>query len=52
MSATGSGYDFLLDKPVALPKLSEARKTYYEMNGKVANKRFAGYTSRVVSEVV
>jgi len=39
-------------RPIALPILSEARKTYCEMKGEGADKRFAGYTSRGVSYVV
>ena len=52
VSATGSVYDLLHDKPIALPTLSEARKTYCEMKGRADDRRFVRYTSRVVSEIV
>ena len=52
VSATGSVYDLLHDKPIALPTLSEARETYCEMKGRADDRRFVRYTSRVVSEVV
>jgi len=50
--ATGSVYDLLHDKPIALPTLSEARETYCEMKGRADDRRFVRYTSRVVSEIV
>ena len=52
VSATGSVYDLLHDKPIALPTLSEARETYCEMKGRADDRRFVRYTSRVVSEIV
>ena len=52
VSATGSVYDLLHDKPVPLPTLSEARETYCEMKGRADDRRFVGYTSRVVSEII
>ena len=52
VSATGSVYDLLHDKPIALPTLSVARETYCEMKGKADDRRFVRYTSRVVSEIV
>ncbi|NBR03179.1 MAG: integrase [Alphaproteobacteria bacterium] len=52
VSATGSVYDLLHDKPIALPTLSEARKTYCEMKGRADDRRFVRYTSRVVAEIV
>ena len=52
VSTTGSVYDLLHDKPIALPTLSEARKTYCEMKGRADDRRFVRYTSRVVSEIV
>ena len=52
VSATGSVYDLLHEKPIALPTLSEARKTYCEMKGRADDSRFVRYTSRVVSEIV
>ena len=52
VSATGSVYDLLHDRPIALPTLSEARKTYCEMKGRADDRRFVRYTSRVVSEIV
>ena len=52
VSATGSVYDLLHDKPIALPTLSEARKTYCEMKGRADDRRFVGYTSRVVTEII
>ena len=52
VSATGSVYDLLHDKSIALPTLSEARKTYCEMKGRADDRRFVRYTSRVVSEIV
>ena len=52
VSATGSVYDLLHDKPIALPKLSEARETYCEMKGRADDRRFVRYTSRVVSEII
>jgi len=52
VSATGSVYDLLHEKPIALPTLSEARETYCEMKGKADDRRFVRYTSRVVSEIV
>ena len=52
VSATGSVYDLLHDRPIALPTLSEARETYCEMKGKADDRRFVRYTSRVVSEIV
>ena len=52
VSATGSVYDLLHDKPIALPTLSEARKTYCKMKGRAEDRRFVRYTSRVVSEIV
>lgn len=51
VSATGSMYDLLHDKPIALPTLSEARETYCEMKGRADDRRFVRYTSRVFSEV-
>ena len=51
-SATGSVYDLLHDKPIALPTWSEARKTYCEMKGRADDRRFVRYSSRVVSEIV
>ena len=52
VSATGSVYDLLHEKPIALTTLSEARKTYCEMKGRADDRRFVRYTSRVVSEIV
>ena len=52
VSATGSVYDLLHDKPIALPTLSVARETYCEMKGRADDRRFVRYTSRVVSEIV
>ena len=52
VSATGSVYDLLHDRPIALPTLSEARETYCEMKGRADDRRFVRYTSRVVSEIV
>ena len=52
VSATGSVYDLLHDKPLALPTLSVARETYCEMKGRADDRRFVRYTSRVVSEIV
>ena len=52
VSTTVSVYDLLHDKPVPLPTLSEARKTYCEMKGRADDRRFVRYTSRVVSEIV
>ena len=52
VSATGSVYDLLHDKPNALPTLSVARETYCEMKGRADDRRFVRYTSRVVSEIV
>ena len=52
VSATGSVYDLLHDKPIALPTLSEARETYCEMKGRANDRRFVRYTSRVVAEIV
>ena len=52
VSATGSVYELLHDKPIALPTLSEARETYCEMKGRADDRRFVRYTSRVVSEIV
>ena len=52
VSATGSVYDLLHDKPIALPTLSEARETYCEMKGRADDRRFVGYTSRVVTEII
>ena len=39
VSTTGSVYDLLHDKPVPLPTLSEARKTYCEMKGRADDRR-------------
>ena len=52
VSAKGSVYDLLHDKPIALPTLSEAQKTYCKMKGRADDRRFVRYTSRVVSEIV
>ena len=52
VSATGSVYDLLHDKPIALPTLSVARETYCEMKGRADDRRFVRYTSRVVSQIV
>jgi len=52
VSATGSVYDLLHDKPIASPTLSEARKTYCEMKGRADDRRFVRYTSRVVTEII
>ena len=52
VSATGSVYDLLHDKPIALPTLSLARETYCEMKGRADDRRFVRYTSRIVSEIV
>ena len=52
VSATGSVYDLLHDKPIALPTLSEARETYCEMKGRADDRRFVRYTSRVVTEII
>ena len=52
VSATGSVYDLLHDKPIALPTLSEARKTYCEIKERADDRRFVRYTSRVVAEIV
>ena len=47
VSATGSVYDLLHDKPVPLPTLSVARQTYCEMKRRADDRRFVRYTSRV-----
>jgi integrase len=52
VSPTGSVYDLLHDRSIALPTLSEARKTYCEMKGRADDRRFVRYTSRVVSEII
>ena len=52
VSATGSVYELLNYKPIALPTLSEARETYCEMKGRADDRCFVRYTSRVVSEIV
>ena len=52
VSATGSVCDLFHDKPVPLPTLSEARETYCKMKGRADDRRFVGYTSRVVSEII
>ena len=52
VSTTGSVYDLLHNKPIALPTLSGAQKTYCEMKGRADDRRFVRYTSRVVSEVL
>ena len=52
VSATGSVYDLLHNKPLALPTLSEARETYCEMKGRADDRRFVRYTSRVISEII
>jgi len=52
VSATGSVYDLLHDRSIALPTLSEARETYCEMKGRADDRRFVGYTSRVVTEII
>ena len=52
VSATGSVYVLLHEKPIALTTLSEARKTYCEMKGRADDRRFVRYTPRVVSEIV
>ena len=52
VSATGSLYELLHDKPIALPTLSEAQKTYCEMKERADDRRFLRYTSRVVSEII
>ena len=40
VSATGSVYDLLHDKPIALPTLSEARETHCEMKRRTDDRRF------------
>ena len=52
VSTTGSVYDLLHNKPIALPTLSEARETYCEMKGRPDDSRFVRYASRVVSKIV
>ncbi len=52
VSATGSVYYLLHDRPIALPTLSEARKTYCEMKGRADDRCFVRYTSRVVTEII
>ena len=52
VSAICSVYDLLHDKPLALPTLSEARKTYCEIKGRADNRRFVHYNSCVVLEIV
>ena len=52
VSTSGSVYDLLHDRPIALPTLSEARETYCEMKGRADDRRFVRYTSRVVSEII
>ena len=52
VTAKGSVYDLLHDKPIALPTLSVARETYCEMKGRADDRRFVGYTSRVVTEII
>ena len=52
VSATGSVYDLLHNKPITLPTLSEAQETYCEMKGRADDKRFVRYTFRVVTEII
>ena len=44
--------DFLKSGNLQVPLLTEAAHTYCEMKGKSEDKRFCGYVSRVVAEVV
>ena len=43
--------DFLKSGVIQVPTLTEVASTYYDMKGKLGDKRFVGYVSRVVSEL-
>ncbi len=50
VSSTGSVYDLLHDKPLALPTLSEAREPYCEMKGRADDRGVLFATPLVLSQ--